>query len=63
MPSSKSVQESAMNSKVLHRFLRGIANLALHSFFTEVRVIGSENVPRDGPIIASVSHLPFGMHL
>ena len=51
-----------MNSKVLHRFLRGIANLALHSFFTEVRVIGSENVPRDGPIIACVSHLPSGMH-
>ncbi|KAL1743401.1 hypothetical protein HDZ31DRAFT_83442 [Schizophyllum fasciatum] len=45
-----------MNSKVLHRFLRGIANLALHSFFTEVRVIGSENVPRDGPIIAAATH-------
>ncbi|KAI5889222.1 uncharacterized protein SCHCODRAFT_02510249 [Schizophyllum commune H4-8] len=45
-----------MNSKVLHRFLRGIANLALHSFFTEVRVIGSENVPRNGPIIAAATH-------
>ncbi|TRM70169.1 hypothetical protein BD626DRAFT_544644 [Schizophyllum amplum] len=45
-----------MNSKVLHRFLRGMANLALHSFFTEVRVIGSENVPKTGPIIAAATH-------
>lgn len=37
--------------KVLHRLIRGAAGLAVDSFFTELRVIGGENVPKSGPII------------
>lgn len=40
---------------ILHRFLVRIASWAVHSFFTEVRVIGGENVPANGPIIVYVS--------
>ena len=36
---------------ILHRILRRIASWATYSFFTEVRVIGGENVPMNGPII------------
>lgn len=37
--------------KLLHRLIRGTAGLAVDSFFTELRVIGGENVPMEGPII------------
>lgn len=40
---------------ILHRILRRIASWAVYSFFTEVRVIGGENVPMNGPIIVYVS--------
>lgn len=40
------------DSKVIHRVIRRIAGLAVVSFFSEVRVIGGERVPREGPIIA-----------
>ncbi|KAF8973307.1 hypothetical protein BDZ97DRAFT_1780750 [Flammula alnicola] len=33
-----------------------MAHLAVDSFFTEVRVIGGENVPKDGPIIVTATH-------
>ena len=36
---------------ILHRIIRRIASWAVYSFFTEVRVIGGENVPLNGPII------------
>jgi hypothetical protein len=39
----------------LHRIIRRIASWAVYSFFTEVRVIGGENVPLNGPIIVYVS--------
>ena len=39
---------------ILHRILRRIASWAVYSFFTEVRVIGGENVPVNGPIIVYV---------
>ncbi|EIW63578.1 glycerol-3-phosphate-acyltransferase [Trametes versicolor FP-101664 SS1] len=39
-----------------HRIIRRIASWAVVSFFTEIHVIGSENVPRDGPIIATATH-------
>jgi hypothetical protein len=45
------------DSKVLHRVIRRLAGLAVWSFFTELHVIGEENVPRDGPIIVYVSNL------
>lgn len=40
---------------VSHRIIRRIASWAVYSFFTEVRVIGGENVPLNGPIIVYVS--------
>ncbi|KAG1751287.1 uncharacterized protein EDB91DRAFT_1104513 [Suillus paluster] len=40
------------DSKVLHLVIRRIADWSLWSFFTEVRVIGGENVPDDGPLIS-----------
>jgi hypothetical protein len=40
---------------ILHRIIVRIASWAVHSFFTEVRVIGGENVPANGPIIVYVS--------
>jgi hypothetical protein len=40
---------------ILHRIIRRIASWAVYSFFTEVRVIGGENVPMNGPIIVYVS--------
>jgi glycerol-3-phosphate O-acyltransferase/dihydroxyacetone phosphate acyltransferase len=42
---------SSSDTKVLHRLIRFISSLAVDTFFTEVRVIGGENVPKDGPII------------
>ncbi|KZT04264.1 glycerol-3-phosphate-acyltransferase [Laetiporus sulphureus 93-53] len=44
------------NAYFLHRFLRQIAAWALVSFFTEIRIIGGENVPRNGPIIVIATH-------
>lgn len=39
---------------LLHKVLRRFASWAVNSFFTEVRVIGGENVPANGPIIVYV---------
>jgi len=39
---------------LFHRVLRRIASWGAYSFFTEVRVIGGENVPANGPIIVYV---------
>ena len=36
---------------VAHRVIRRIAGWAVVSFFTEIHVVGGENVPKDGPII------------
>jgi len=48
---------SSSDTKVLHRLIRFISSLAVDTFFTEVRVIGGENVPKDGPIIVYVISL------
>ncbi|KAJ7933930.1 hypothetical protein B0H13DRAFT_1952564 [Mycena leptocephala] len=42
--------------KVLHRGIRAMSGAAAASFFTEVRVIGGDNVPKDGPIIVTATH-------
>ncbi|KAJ6507374.1 hypothetical protein C8R47DRAFT_1037202 [Mycena vitilis] len=42
--------------KVLHRGIRYMSGAAAASFFTEVRVIGGDNVPRNGPIIVTATH-------
>lgn len=34
--------------------MRRLASWALWSFFKDIRVVGEENVPQDGPIIVSV---------
>jgi len=39
------------DAKVIHRIIRQLATWAVVSFFTEIRVIGGENVPRDGPLV------------
>ncbi|KAH9022575.1 glycerol-3-phosphate-acyltransferase [Lactarius pseudohatsudake] len=41
---------------ILHKVIRRIASWAVYSFFTEVRVIGGENVPANGPIIVTATH-------
>ncbi|KAG2015521.1 glycerol-3-phosphate O-acyltransferase, variant 2 [Coprinopsis cinerea AmutBmut pab1-1] len=41
---------------LLHRIIRFLAYLSSHSFFHEIRVIGEENVPKDGPIIVTATH-------
>ena len=41
---------------ILHKSIRRFASWAVYSFFTEVRVIGGENVPANGPIIVYVFH-------
>ncbi|KAG6334586.1 hypothetical protein ID866_4496 [Astraeus odoratus] len=43
-------------SKALHRVIRQLAGWAVWSFFTEVRVVGAENVPPNGPIIVTATH-------
>ncbi|KAH9859064.1 glycerol-3-phosphate-acyltransferase [Lenzites betulinus] len=44
------------NAYIVHRVIRRIASWAVVAFFTEIHVIGGENVPRDGPIIATSTH-------
>ncbi|KZS98328.1 glycerol-3-phosphate-acyltransferase [Sistotremastrum niveocremeum HHB9708] len=45
-----------MDNLVLHRVIRRMAKLALAGFYSEIRVIGEENVPRDGPLIIVSTH-------
>jgi 1-acyl-sn-glycerol-3-phosphate acyltransferase len=37
-----------------HKPLVALANSAITSFFREIEVIGSENVPKEGPVILYV---------
>ncbi|KAK0462553.1 uncharacterized protein EV420DRAFT_1265530 [Desarmillaria tabescens] len=41
---------------ILHKAIRYVVGVAAASFFTEIRVIGEENVPKDGPIIVAATH-------
>ncbi|CCM06106.1 uncharacterized protein FIBRA_08355 [Fibroporia radiculosa] len=41
---------------ILHRLLRRVAAWALVAFFTEIHIIGSENVPRKGPVVVTATH-------
>ncbi|OBZ70864.1 Glycerol-3-phosphate O-acyltransferase 2 [Grifola frondosa] len=43
-------------SSGVHSVLRGIAGWAVVSFFTEIHVVGGENVPEHGPIIVTATH-------
>ncbi|KAI5117860.1 hypothetical protein M0805_007703 [Coniferiporia weirii] len=43
-------------NKVLHRVIRRLAGWAVWSFFSEVHIIGAENVPEDGPMIVVATH-------
>ncbi|KAI0075672.1 hypothetical protein K474DRAFT_1624234 [Panus rudis PR-1116 ss-1] len=42
--------------KIIHRVIRRVTGWAVQSFFTEIRVIGEENVPKDGPLIVTATH-------
>lgn len=44
------------DAKILHRVIRQLAGWAVWSFFTEVHIIGEENVPRTGPLIVTATH-------
>lgn len=41
---------------ILHRVLVRIAGWAVVSFFSQIRVIGGENVPEHGPLIIAATH-------
>ncbi|KAF5381135.1 hypothetical protein D9757_009414 [Collybiopsis confluens] len=41
---------------ILHRLIRYITGIATVSFFTEIRIVGGENVPKTGPIIVCATH-------
>lgn len=52
---------SMYENKILHRVIRKLAGWAVWSFFSEVHIIGEENVPLDGPLIVYVpSYLTVG---
>jgi glycerol-3-phosphate O-acyltransferase/dihydroxyacetone phosphate acyltransferase len=40
-----------MEIKLVYRWLRKTSDFALEGFYSEVLIEGSENVPKDGPII------------
>ncbi|KAF9241788.1 hypothetical protein BU15DRAFT_73132 [Melanogaster broomeanus] len=44
------------DAQPLHRVIRQLAGWAVWSFFTEVHVVGGENVPEEGPIIVTATH-------
>ena len=43
-------------NKLLHRAIRQLAGWAIWSFFSEVHLIGEENVPKEGPMIVCVAY-------
>jgi glycerol-3-phosphate O-acyltransferase / dihydroxyacetone phosphate acyltransferase len=48
---TKKKHNSGGDLKILHRLIRGVSGMAARSFFTEIRVVGGEKVPKTGPII------------
>ncbi len=59
LPFDNNTAYSVMDTDyILHRIIRRIASWGVYSFFTEVRVIGGEKVPLNGPIIVYVSYSP-----
>lgn len=41
---------------MLYDFLRWIAGIALHWFYSDIRVVGQDRVPSNGPIIVAANH-------
>ena len=41
---------------MLYDFLRWIAGIALHWFYSDIRVVGQDRVPSSGPIIVAANH-------
>ncbi|CAK5265816.1 unnamed protein product [Mycena citricolor] len=56
MPSPLREAEGSSDLQLLHRVIRYMTGVAAASFFTQVHVIGGENVPREGPIIVTATH-------
>jgi 1-acyl-sn-glycerol-3-phosphate acyltransferase len=41
---------------VIYRVLRWIAGIALHWFYRDIRIVGSEKTPSSGPVLIAVNH-------
>jgi 1-acyl-sn-glycerol-3-phosphate acyltransferase len=41
---------------MIYRLLRWIAGISLHWFYREIRIIGQEKIPADGPLLIAVNH-------
>ncbi|KAJ7594960.1 hypothetical protein C8J56DRAFT_928097 [Mycena floridula] len=45
-----------MELKLVYRFLRKVSEWTINGYYSEVEVLGYENVPKDGPIILAATH-------
>ena len=45
-----------MISKILYFLIKNLAELMTYSFFKEIEIIGTENLPEDGPVILCGTH-------
>jgi 1-acyl-sn-glycerol-3-phosphate acyltransferase len=41
---------------MIYSVLRWIAGISLHWFYRDIRVVGSERIPKDGPLLIAVNH-------
>jgi 1-acyl-sn-glycerol-3-phosphate acyltransferase len=41
---------------MIYSLLRWIAGIALHWFYSEIRIVGKEHIPSDGPLLIAVNH-------
>jgi len=41
---------------MIYRFLKWVAGIALHWFYREIRIVGEENIPADGPVLIAANH-------
>lgn len=41
---------------MIYSFLRWVAGIALHWFYRDIRIVGKERIPSDGPLLIAVNH-------
>jgi 1-acyl-sn-glycerol-3-phosphate acyltransferase len=41
---------------MIYALLRWITGIALHWFYNDIRIVGAENIPRDGPLLIAANH-------
>jgi hypothetical protein len=46
-----SKQKSRMIAELIWRFVKGLSYLLVNLFYSQIEVIGAENIPLEGPII------------